>query len=288
MMFGGRSATLLVLTASAVLLGACGIQFESAGRRQGSDREYADLRVIVVEQREALEDLKKEQEQLRAAIEELQYKEHTREAVAAAVAPEPGYWWAGGRQPTPEVPQPVADPALDAYADDEPYPVEVSGQAPGLVPEPRTAAAPAARDPLARPVTLEGELPRIPDALTGTAYDRGVRALVRRDYEGSIQGFHDFIHENASSAYTDDAQYWIGEAYFRRGQYHRAIIEFNQVAISYGSGDRAAAALLRQAEAFRIVGDRVDARLSLQKVINRYPDTPEATRASRILVELGG
>ena len=83
-------------------------------------------------------------------------------------------------------------------------------------------------------------------------------------------------------------RYWIGEAYFRKGQYHRAIIELNQVAISYGSMNRAPAALLRQADAFRIVGDRVDARLSLQKVINRYPDTPEAQRASRMLVELGG
>ena len=58
--------------------------------------------------------------------------------------------------------------------------------------------------------------------------------------------------------------------------------------INYGSGDRAPAALLRQAEAFRIVGDKVDARLSLQKVINRYPGTGEAAKASRMLSEIGG
>jgi tol-pal system protein YbgF len=115
-----------------------------------------------------------------------------------------------------------------------------------------------------------------------------MRSLQSGDQDEAIQSFRNYLHDNGASPYADDAQFWIGEAYFRKGQYHRAIIEFNSVSTNYGSGDRAPSALLRQAEAFRIVGDRVDARLSLQKVINRYPGTSEASKASKMLTEIGG
>jgi len=67
-----------------------------------------------------------------------------------------------------------------------------------------------------------------------------------------------------------------------------AIKEFNQVVLRYGSGDRGPAALLQLAAIFSKIGDQVDARLSLQKLINRYPRSREAQHARVWLQQMGG
>ena len=250
------------------------------------NRDYADLRGMLAEQKAVIEELQREQEQLRAQLERLQYG-GARPGYAAA-GPPTGQAPAGG-PPNPWYGVPPAAgtaPGVDGAVDPStPGSGPAFGTAPAFDPGPAVAGLPtdAPRVP-----DVGGELPRIPEDLAETGYATATRAFVQGSYDEAVQSYRDFIHKNATSPYADDAQYWIGEAYFRKGQYHRAIIELNQVAISYGSMNRAPAALLRQADAFRIVGDRVDARLSLQKVINRYPDTPEAQRASRMLVELGG
>lgn len=245
----------------ATLVAACSVQSSATERR------YDDLRSLVLEQRRAIEDLRREQESVRAAIDQMQYGK--RPVGRPVYGPTGGptqaddYWQRSTSLP--------ADPGAT-----------IPG-APGVArPSSDIVSVPAPAAP--------GEPDRggVPSELVGSTYDSAMRQLSNGDHDEAIQSFRNYLHENGSSPYADDAQFWIGESYFRKGQYHRAIIEFNQVSINYGSGDRAPAALLRQAEAFRIVGDRVDARLSLQKVINRYPGTGEAAKASRMLTEIGG
>jgi tol-pal system protein YbgF len=253
----------------ATLVAACSAQMD-----RGGDRRYDDLRGLVLEQRRAIEDLRREQESVRAAIDQLQYG--TRRAAVGrpvygpAGAGEDGYW----QRPGP------AGTDASAYPPGGPAGPGASAVAPS--PAPPTPATPTP-NPATGP-----EKSGVPSDLVGSTYDSAMRQLSNGDHDEAIQSFRNFLHENGASPYADDAQFWIGESYFRKGQYHRAIIELNQVSINYGSGDRAPAALLRQAEAFRIVGDRVDARLSLQKIINRYPGTGEAAKASKMLSEIGG
>jgi len=255
----------------ASLLASCSAQMNG-----GSDRRYEDLRGLVLEQRRAIEDLRREQESVRAAIDQLQYGRRP--------SGRPVYGPTGGAAATDEsywqraVPPTGAPPGVPVPGEVTPAP---DGAAVASVPPP----APAAPTPNPASEPAKGG---VPPELVGSTYDNAVRQLSGGDQDEAIQSFRNFLHENGASPYADDAQFWIGESYFRKGQYHRAIIEFNQVSINYGSGDRAPAALLRQAEAFRIVGDRVDARLSLQKIINRYPGTAEAAKASKMLTEIGG
>jgi len=130
--------------------------------------------------------------------------------------------------------------------------------------------------------------PVVPEALSGSLYDAGVRAFNGGRYDEAVQHFRDYIHKEPQSAQADDAQFWIGESNLRKGQYSNAIKEFNQVVLRYASGDRSAASLLKLAEVFSKIGDQVDARLSLQKLVNRYPGSTEAAEAYRLLQEMGG
>jgi tol-pal system protein YbgF len=277
-------------------IGAAGL-LSGCAAMQGSQSSATDqdLRRLVMQTRREVEDLRKDQERLRGTVEQLQYASSTRgpDGVAAGNVP-PAVSAAGpaGSAAAPMVTQPPVSGAVDAMASAPAGPVPETAQ-------PATPGAVSPADPMIAAVTGAGagtmpgsiradEVPTVPNELRGSGYDDGVRAFVEQQYEDSIQYFRNFIHGNATSAQADDAQYWIGEAYLRKGMYSNAIKEFNQVVLRYGSGDRAAPALLKLAQVFSKIGDQVDARLSLQKLVNRYPSTPEASEAHRMLLQMGG
>jgi TolA-binding protein len=69
-------------------------------------------------------------------------------------------------------------------------------------------------------------------------------------------------------------------------EFDQAILEFDAVRRKYPNGDKVPAALLKQGFAFAELGDRVDARLILQELIERYPLSAEATKAKERLKTL--
>jgi len=117
-------------------------------------------------------------------------------------------------------------------------------------------------------------------------YRLGLRAFQEQQFDSAIQQFRSFQRKYPSSEMADDAQYWIGESYFNQKDYNRAILEFNDV-LKYRKGDRVPAALLRQAQAFIEIGDKTDARLILQKLVNDHPNSEQAQEAKERLQALG-
>ncbi len=117
-------------------------------------------------------------------------------------------------------------------------------------------------------------------------YRDGIDILRNGDSQGAIQKLREFLRKSPKSEFADDAQYWIGEAYYSNHDYNRAILEFNEVLLRYPKGDKIPAALLRQALAFAELGDKVDARLVLQKLVSEHGDSPEAEKGRQKLAEL--
>jgi tol-pal system protein YbgF len=93
----------------------------------------------------------------------------------------------------------------------------------------------------------------------------------------AVEQFRAFVRSSGSSDLADDAQYWIGESYYNLQDYNRAIIELNEVLLKYPKGDRVPTALLALATAFADSGDKIDARLILQKLVSDHPDSEEAS-----------
>ncbi len=117
-------------------------------------------------------------------------------------------------------------------------------------------------------------------------YEAASRLLEQKDYRGSINRFKEFLKKYPKSDYADNAQYWIGECYYALREFDQAILEFDTVRRNYPKGDKVPAALLKQGFAFAELGDKVDARLILQELINRYPQSSEAARAKQKLKTL--
>jgi tol-pal system protein YbgF len=148
-----------------------------------------------------------------------------------------------------------------------------------------------ASTPTATPARTGIDAAREDDALAAARADetfgRAFDSMRSGRYSEAIPQFREYLRKNPRSDYADDAQYYIGESYYSTRDYNRAILEFNEVLLKYPRGKRVPAALLRQATAFAELGDKVDARLILQKLVGEYPNTAEAARARELLQQMG-
>ncbi|HEY3305428.1 MAG TPA: tol-pal system protein YbgF [Candidatus Binatia bacterium] len=118
-------------------------------------------------------------------------------------------------------------------------------------------------------------------------YDDAWRLVERKEYRAAIPRLREFLKKHPNSALADNAQYWLGECYYGLKEYDQAILEFDAVRRRYPKGDKVPAALLKQGFAFAELGDKVDARLILQELVDRFPQSEEAGRAKQRLKTLG-
>ncbi len=159
-------------------------------------------------------------------------------------------------------------------------PVGVPGQPPSsgtVVALPRTEAA---------VIALGRDVGRQQQGAGDEDYARALRLYREGQAEQANQQFRAFLRANPKSELADNAQYWLGEIYYSQGDYNRAIIELNEVLLKYPQGDQVPGALLALATAFANSGDKIDARLILQKLINDHPDSEEAEAGRKQLEAL--
>jgi tol-pal system protein YbgF len=98
----------------------------------------------------------------------------------------------------------------------------------------------------------------------------------RAKYEAAREQFQAFLKEYPKSENADNAQFWIGEIYFREKWYEKAILEYQKVIESYPKGNKLRSALLKQGFAFLNLGDKDNARLILKELVRKYADSNEA------------
>lgn len=83
-----------------------------------------------------------------------------------------------------------------------------------------------------------------------------------------------------------NALYWIGESYYGDKEYEMAILQFQDVISKYGQHPKAPAAMLKQGLAFNALGDAGNARTTMKKLIEEYPNSPQQASAQSYLEKL--
>ncbi|MEJ2038133.1 MAG: tol-pal system protein YbgF [Desulfosarcinaceae bacterium] len=116
-------------------------------------------------------------------------------------------------------------------------------------------------------------------------YDKAKQAYDNGQLDKARQGFAQLIKSYPNSTIADNAQFWIGESYYREKWYEKAILEYQTVLDKYPKGNKVPAAMLKQGLAFLQLGDKSNARLILQELEKKYPKTNEARIAKRKLAE---
>jgi tol-pal system protein YbgF len=128
-----------------------------------------------------------------------------------------------------------------------------------------------------------------PDKANGDSekqlYDTAKQAYDNGQLDQARQGFGQLIKAYPNSSNADNAQFWIGESYYREKWYEKAILEYQTVIEKYPKGNKVPAAMLKQGMAFLQLGDKSNARLILKELERKYPKTNEAQIATRKLTE---
>lgn len=117
-------------------------------------------------------------------------------------------------------------------------------------------------------------------------YRSAKQAFDQGDSEAARKGFQEFIRRYPTSKNADNAQFWIGEIYYREKWYEKAILEYQNVIEKYPQGNKVPAALLKQGLAFSNIGDKANAKLILEELSRKYPKSNEAKVAAEKLKAL--
>jgi tol-pal system protein YbgF len=107
-------------------------------------------------------------------------------------------------------------------------------------------------------------------------YEKAKEAFDKGDFESAREGFASLLKLYPDSDNADNAQFWIGEVYYREKWFEKAILEYQKVIEKYPEGNKVKAALLKQGFAFFKLGDTANARLIFKKLIKKYPKSSES------------
>ncbi len=118
-------------------------------------------------------------------------------------------------------------------------------------------------------------------------YRKGLETMKAGNYPTAIVNFAKVQHSYPKSPLSEPSQYFTANAFYESGKYEQAILQFNDLTMRFPSSRFLCESLLREGESFVRLNDRIDARLTLQKLANNSNCSNEATAANAMLKNLG-
>jgi tol-pal system protein YbgF len=117
----------------------------------------------------------------------------------------------------------------------------------------------------------------------GNLYKAAYETLQKGNAEGARKKFEAFLKQYPNTELSGHAQFWIGETYFQKKDYEKAILEYEKAITKYPEGSKVPAALYKQGLAFLELGDKANARNLFRRVIERFPRSEQAELAKKRL-----
>jgi tol-pal system protein YbgF len=160
---------------------------------------------------------------------------------------------------------------------------------PGVLQTPRGGAAPAPAAPPQQSAAVE------PDALTGGSaqdqYNRAFGLLRQADYPAAEKALKSFLQRYPNDPLAGNAQYWLGETFYVRGDYNNAAAAFAEAYRKYPQGGKGPDSLLKLAMALGNIGQKRDACMTLSQLDKDFPKSSaniaERAKAERQRLECG-
>jgi tol-pal system protein YbgF len=161
---------------------------------------------------------------------------------------------------------------------------EVTRRSASRVREERPPLPPASAD-----TSGTGAVPSQPTEMPdpNRLYESAYLDVTRGNYPLAIQGFGSYLQYYPNTELSDNAQYWIGEAYYAQNDFASAIREYQKLIDSYPKGDKVPAALLKLGFSNQTMGEEAAARAALERITKDFPKSEEARLAKDRLASLG-
>lgn len=117
----------------------------------------------------------------------------------------------------------------------------------------------------------------------GDLYKVAYETFQRGDLEGARKKFGTFLQKYPNAELSGNAQFWIGETYYQKKDFEKAILEYEKAISKYPESSKIPAALFKQALSFLELGDKTNARNLLRRVIERFPHSEQSEMAKKKL-----
>lgn len=111
------------------------------------------------------------------------------------------------------------------------------------------------------------------------AFKKALVVFEAGKYSDAVLQFSTFIKDNSDHPLSGSAQYYIGESYFKQGEFKLALEEFKKVILSYDHSDRLAESLSRLAECYDALKQPNEAQMTRQNLLASFPQTRAAKEA---------
>ncbi len=124
------------------------------------------------------------------------------------------------------------------------------------------------------------------NAASQAAYSAAFGMLKAGQYEDSIAAFNAYLQQYPYSQYADNAQYWLGEAYYVLRQFEPAIEQYQKLVANYPDSQKQSHALLKIAYSYSELGLPEQALQVLGTLKTRFPGSAAARLADERIQRL--
>ncbi len=118
------------------------------------------------------------------------------------------------------------------------------------------------------------------------AYLDAFNLLSNGKYKKSISAFKQFLRKYPDGAYADNANYWLGEAYYVQHSQKASLARFEKVVNDFPNSSKVPGSLLKIGYIYGDRGNTAKARQYLQKVVEKYPKSNAGSLAKQRLSEM--
>jgi tol-pal system protein YbgF len=118
-----------------------------------------------------------------------------------------------------------------------------------------------------------------------TLYRQALDQYFGRNYDAALKAFTDLQTRYPQGAYADNAEYWIGESRFGKGDFAGAAASFRKV-FTYAGTEKGDDAQLKLGYCYLRLGDRKRAGEEFWKLVSSYPSSEYIDRAQAELDKL--
>jgi tol-pal system protein YbgF len=155
----------------------------------------------------------------------------------------------------------------------------------GTAPAPATGAANPASSAGASPSSSAGPTGPAPSA--DTLYSNGLRDITSGKYDLARSEFEDYLKYYADTDLASNAQFYLGEIFYKQKQYVDAVAAYDKVLTAYPKSFKLGPARLRKGLALIELGQKTAGIRELREVVKRFPGSDEDRLARGKLKELG-
>ncbi|QIR14315.1 tol-pal system protein YbgF [Shewanella aestuarii] len=121
------------------------------------------------------------------------------------------------------------------------------------------------------------------------SYEAAVNLVLKdRKYDEAIPAFQSFIKQYPQSTYAANANYWLGQLLYNKGEHAEAKAAFSTVVSQFADSNKRGDSLVKLGMIAEKDNDPVGAKALYNKVLKEYPNSASARLAQQQLAALNG